>query len=143
MDYRDFKNGTIVSCKVKCTYVELYAYNGSDYEFIFSVQKKYGKELGLLEVNSIPENGLINIHITDDLANYIIEKTKRNIRIHDLLKRNKNILYCKPVSLDCTEETSDDVVIEEVEVEDFEKKDKKDYSKLILIALAAAAATMM
>ena len=60
-----------------------------------------------------------------------------NYRLSSILNRSKDILYVKPVAIAC-----DEVLDENVEVEEIVEETKKDYSKLIWIALAAAAALL-
>lgn len=137
MDYRSFTHGSIVSCRVKCTYVELYAYNGTDYEFIFSLQKKdFDKEIGIAEI--VNSDNLVPITITEESANFINQKVAtngvKNYRIATFLKRSQNVLFCKSVAIDC-----ENIPEEEVEIEEIHSEQKNNSKIWWLIATAVAA----
>ena len=142
MDYDKLQQGQIVSCAVKCTYTELYTSYDDEFEFVFSVQKKdFPQEIGMGIVEDVNSSGLVPITINEKFKEYLLNKTKgemtTNYRLSSILNRSKDILYVKPVAIAC-----DEVLDENVEVEEIVEETKKDYSKLIWIALAAAAALL-
>lgn len=142
MDYDKLQQGQIVSCTVKCTYTELYTSYDNEFEFVFSVQKKdFPQEIGMGIVEDVNSSGLVPITINEKFKEYLLDKTKggmtTNYRLSSILTRSNDILYVKPVAIDC-----DEVLDENVEVEEIVEETKKDYSKLIWIALAAAAALL-
>lgn len=144
MDYDKLQQGQIVSCAVKCTYTELYTLYDDEFEFVFSVQKKdFPQEIGMGIVEDVNSSGLVPITINEKFKEYLLDKTKggmtTNYRLSSTLNRSKDILYVKPVAIACDEVLDENVEVEEI-VE--EGKGKKDYSKLIWIALAAAAALL-
>lgn len=142
MDYDKLQQGQIVSCSVKCTYTELYTLYDDEFEFVFSVQKKdFPQEIGMGIVEDVNSSGLVPITINEKFKEYLLDKTKggmtTNYRLSSILNHSKDILYVKPVAIAC-----DEVLDENVEVEEIVEETKKDYSKLIWIALAAAAAIL-
>lgn len=140
MNYSELNNNTICSVSVKCTYTEIYAYTDGNYELIFSVQKRdYPQELGLAIIDETNEAGLVPITINDELKEFLIDKTKgeqsTNYRLATLFNRCKDILYVRPIAIDCVA-SDEDVEIEDVVVDDM--PEEKSY-KWLLIAAATAA----
>ena len=117
----------------------------TDYE----ITKGYMGYVGVLGhefvgiVEDVNSSGLVPITINEKFKEYLLDKTKggmtTNYRLSSILTRSNDILYVKPVAIDCDEVLDENVEVEEI-VE--EGKGKKDYSKLIWIALAAAAALL-
>lgn len=193
MDYKELSQGAIFSCRVKCTYTEIYVAINNEFIKFFSIQKKdYDGIIGYGEKYDRTDRGFTPITLTNEAIRFIaykagfIDENGNHIGIindntvlvdkkqYDAINENQfapadryiipekpiedeveyenevetNYLtlideeadvYVREVAIDCQVVSEEEVEIEDVIVEEGEKKN----SKLIWIALGAAAALLL
>lgn len=195
MDYKELSQGAIFSCRVKCTYTEIYVALNNEFIKVFSIQKKdYDGVIGYGEKYDRTDRGFTPITLTNEAIRFIaykagfIDEQGNHIGIinnntvlvdkkqYDTINENQfapadgyiipdkpiedddevgyevytetNYLtliddeadvYVREVAIDCQVVSEEEVEIEDVIVEEGDKKN----SKLIWIALGAAAALLL
>lgn len=196
MDYKELSQGAIFSCRVKCTYTEIYVALNNEFIKVFSIQKKdYNGVIGYGEKYDRTDRGFTPITLTNEAIRFIAYKAgfideqgnhigiinnntvlvdkKQYDTIHEnqfapaadgyiipdkpiededevgyevytdhskltLIEDGDNV-YVREVAIDCQVVSEEEVEIEDVIVEEVDKKN----SKLIWIALGAAAALLL
>ena len=103
--------------------------------------KKGGSGLDTVDVDYVvPVEPNTNPY--DNSTNTVVE-VENEVEYDILSSIDDGVVYVNPKAIDCDVLNDEDVEVEEIVEEDVNDKPKKDYSKLIWIALAAAAATIL
>lgn len=146
MDYDKLPINSYYSAKIKCTYVEIYILIKGEYIFAWSMQKKdFDKILGYGKTDAQKNaSGLVPISLTDEALKTIdsLSGISKKIGLTPTFEFNPlsminsvPCVYVKDSAIECELVNESDIEEEEFFVE----KGNKDYSKLIWIALGAAA----
>ena len=128
----------------------------SDSAIITILQKARNNGVGIVDLESEFKKGGSGLDIVD--VDYVVtvdpntnpydNSTDTDVEVeneseYDILSSiDDGVVYVNPKAIDCTVINEEEVEVEEIVEEVVNDKPKKDYSKLIWLALAAAAALM-